>query len=71
MNLFCTPRLIVLVLSVFLLAGCSGGGGDGGSGEPPVQSRYDLTGRWDVAEPVDCVILSADLYPLYVNFGKC
>ena len=62
MNLFCLFRLIALVLSVFILAGC-GGGGEGGEGErPPAPPEYDLTGVWDVVVPVDCTIVSADLF---------
>ena len=46
MNLFRTPHLIVLVLLVFILAGC-GGGGD----EPLVSPQYDLTGHWENRRP--------------------
>ena len=62
MNLFRTPHLIVLVLLVFILTGCGGGGGEGGGDEPVVSPQYDLTGHWITGDPVDCTILSADLF---------
>lgn len=60
MNVFRASRLIVAALSVFALAGC-GGGGEGGDRERLVPPEYDLTGRWIVVEPVDCLTISGDL----------
>ena len=57
MNVFRASRLIVAALSVFALAGC----GEGGDRERLVPPEYDLTGRWIVVEPVDCVTISGDL----------
>ena len=59
MNFFRASRLIVAALSVFALAGC-GGGGEGGHRERLVPPEYDLTGRWIIVEPVDCVTVSGD-----------
>ena len=63
MHLFRTPHLIVFVLLVFVLAGCGGGGGEGGRDEPLAAPQYDLTGLWRTVDPIDCAILSADLFP--------
>ena len=60
MNLFCTPRLVVVALSVLILAGCGGGGAGGGDRRlaPP---EYDLTGHWKIVEPVTCTTISTVL----------
>ena len=62
MNLFCSSRLIVIALFVFILVGCGGGGGEGGGDEPLVTPEYDLTGYWGIVEPVSCTTVSADLF---------
>ena len=59
MNMFRAFRLIVVALSIFVLAGC--GGGDREDASTPEPPEYDLTGSWNVTEPVDCTIVSSDL----------
>ena len=58
MNVFCTARLVLATLVVFALAGCGGGGDQ--DGERLAPPEYDLTGRWVIVEPVDCVTVSGD-----------
>ena len=61
MNLVFGTRMIAVALSVFVLAGCGGGGGEDRHGERLLTPEFDVTGRWVIVEPVDCASFSDDL----------
>ena len=61
MNLVFATRLIAVALSLFVLAGCGGSGGEDRDGDRLLTPEFDVTGRWVIVEPVDCASFSDGL----------